>query len=103
MESRLRLRQALVDAGFENLYFQPPTNTQLKYPCAIYSRVQVPVEYADNAPYSRTKRYTVTVIDRDPDSPLPDAVGAIPGASFVTHFTKDELNHDVFNVHTQSL
>lgn len=103
MESRLRLREALLALGFVNLYFQPPTNTQIKYPCAIYKRVQNPTEYADNVPYLRNKRYQVTVIDRDPDSPLPDLVGGLPGASFVSHFTKDELNHDVFNVHTQSL
>lgn len=103
MESRLRLREALLTLGFVNLYFQPPTGTQIKYPCVIYSLVQMPTEYADNRPYSQTERYTVTVIDRNPDTPLPKMVGGLPGSSFSTSFTKDELNHYVFNIHAQSL
>lgn len=103
VDSRLKLSQRLRDLGADNLYFQPPTNTTIKYPCVIYTLVQMPTEYADNVPYSQTDRYTVTVIDRDPDSPLRKLVGGLPGASFTTFFTKDELNHFVFNVHTQSL
>lgn len=103
MENRLKLHQALLAIlGTENVYFQPPENVHLTYPCIVYARAQVDSKFADNNPYSRTKRYTVTIIDRDPDSPLPDAVGGLPGSSFVTHFTKDNLNHDIYNIQTQS-
>lgn len=103
MDSRLKLSQRLRDLGVVNLYFQPPTDTQIKYPCVVYSLVQMPTEYADNTPYLQHDRYTVTVIDRNPDSPLRKLVGGLHGSSFTTFFTKDELNHFVFNVHTQSL
>lgn len=105
MESRLRLSQALKDLGFDNVYFQPPqnANAQLKYPCAIYHLLGMPTEFADNKPYSQSERYTVTVIDRNPDSPFVKRVGGLPGSLLTTSFTKDELNHYVFNVHTQNI
>lgn len=103
MDKRLKLHQKLLEIlGTNEVYFQPPPSVRMTYPAIVYSRVQVATEYADNNPYSRTKRYLVTILDRDPDSPLPDLVGGLPGASFVQHFTKDELNHDIFNIHTQS-
>lgn len=101
MDQRLRLHQILLEMT-KNVYFQPSENIRLTYPCIIYSRTQVPTDFADNIPYSRNKRYLITVIDRDPDSPIPDKVGDLPGSAFVTHFTKDNLNHDIYNVHMQS-
>lgn len=101
MESRQRLHQKLLEMT-DRVYFQPPENVRLEYPCIVYSRVQMDTKHADNKPYSRTKRYNVTIIDRDPDSPLPDMVGDLPGSSFVTHFTNDNLNHDIYNIQTQS-
>lgn len=71
----------------------------LKYPCIIYVRDTVDVSYADNSRYRDSKRYTVTVIDRNPDSPLPDKVGELPLCSHNRFFTADDLNHDVFTLY----
>lgn len=101
MDQRLKFHQILTEMT-KNVYFQPSENIRLTYPCIIYSRTQVATDFADNNPYSRNKRYLVTIIDRDPDSPIPDKVGGLPGSAFVTHFTKDNLNHDIYNVHMQS-
>lgn len=101
MENRQKLHQALLEMT-NNVFFQPPENVRLTFPCIVYARVQVATNHADNTPYQRTKRYLVTVMDHDPDSPLPDLVGGLPGSSFVQHFTKDNLNHDIYNIHTQS-
>lgn len=108
VKNRLKLQETLEqimasqDLPENRVFFQPPENVRLEYPCIIYIRTQVATSHADNAPYRRTKRYQVTVIDRDPDSPLPDLVGGLPGAAFVTHFANDNLNHDIYNVNTQS-
>lgn len=81
-----------------SVYFQPPENTDINYPCIIYKRDDVDVKHANNGPYNETKRYQVTVIARDPDSGIPDEVAKLPMCSFSTNFTADGLHHDVYQV-----
>lgn len=97
MAPRLLL-QSLLEEITENVYFQPPTNISLSYPCIVYERDNANSIFANNENYRYTKRYLVTVIDRDPDSVLPDKVAALPFCSFNRFFTADGLNHDVFNL-----
>jgi hypothetical protein len=97
MATRLEL-QTLFEAITAHVFFQPPVNLQLQYPCIIYKRDDTLSEFADNLPYSRTKRYQVTVIDRNPDSELPDIVEGLPYCSFNRYFAADGLNHFVFNL-----
>lgn len=89
------LLQAIVD----NVYFQPPSNIQLVYPCIIYSRDYGDTKFADNFPYSFMQRYSVMVIDKNPDSELPAKVAALPRATFNRFFAADNLNHDVYSVY----
>lgn len=98
MGQRLQL-QSLLETFTENVYFQPPNNMQLKYPCIIYKRDFADTKFADDAPYKHTLRYMVTVIDRDPDSDIPDKVASMPLSLFNRFYTADNLNHDVFNVY----
>lgn len=81
-----------------NVYFQPPPNVKMVYPCIVYRRDDEQVDHADNVPYLRKKKYQLTVIDRDPDSDLPDQVGALPLCVFDRFFAADNLNHDVYNL-----
>lgn len=82
-----------------NVYFQPPANITMVYPCIVYERNYIKNQFADNSPYIHTKRYQVTVIDRDPDSEYPDLVAALPMTTFARHFTADDLHHDVYTVY----
>lgn len=95
---RMQLQKALEGIA-SNVYFQPPNGLKIKYPCIIYVRDSVDVAYADNSPYRHTKKYTVTTIDRNPDSPMPDAVGLLPLCQHNRFFTSDDLNHDVFTLY----
>lgn len=70
----------------------------MKYPCIVYARTDIDVKTANNHPYMVTKQYTITVIDSDPDSLIPDNIALLPQCKFVTHFTKDNLNHDVYTI-----
>lgn len=97
MAPRLQLHE-LLGTFTDNVYFQPPTNVELKYPCIVYKRDFAETEFADNAPYSRETRYMVTVIDRDPDSDIPGKVADMPKSVFNRFFTFGDLNHDVYNV-----
>lgn len=98
MGQRLDLH-SILETITGNVYFQPPTNVTLQYPCIIYHRDYAKTEFADNAPYRNTKRYMVTIIDRDPDSSLPGEVAKLPMTQFNRFFTADNLNHDVFTLY----
>lgn len=94
-------RQQLHDilkAFTDNVYFQPAENVKLVYPCIIYNRDYLETKFADNEPFSLTKRYMVTVIDRDPDSDIPDRVAELPMSTFNRFYAADGLNHDVYQV-----
>lgn len=97
MASRLDL-QTLLEGLTDNVYFQTPTNSEMQYPCIVYKRDNSRSRFANNKPYSHAKRYQVTVIDRNPDSELPDAVEGLSYCAFDRHFAADNLNHYVFNL-----
>ena len=99
MAQRLEL-QALLEQllGSRNVYFQPPASVNMQYPAIVYNRDGIDTEYADDKPYSRKKRYQVTVIDRSPDSNIHEKVGALSTASYDRFFTADNLNHDVYTL-----
>lgn len=44
-------------------------------------------------------RYTVTIIDRNPDSAIPNKVAELPLCSFNRFYTADNLNHFVYNLY----
>lgn len=99
MAPRLQLQSLLEGLlGSDKVYFQPPANVSLVYPCIIYKRDASQTEFADNSPYYRRVRYQVTVIDKNPDSELPNKVAALPLCLFDRFYTADNLNHDVFNL-----
>jgi hypothetical protein len=84
--------------GSDRVYFQPPEGLLLQYPCIVYRRDNARTQYADNEPYRSTKRYIVTVIDRNPDSEFPDKVSRLPHCSRDRFFAAKDLNHDVFSI-----
>lgn len=97
---RLEL-QALLKGleGVVEAYFQPTPNVSMKYPCIVYKLDDVKTRFAGNFPYSRAKRYQVTVMDRDPDSVIPDLIGLLPKSDFERSMTVDNLNHWIFNLY----
>jgi hypothetical protein len=99
MAQRLDL-QTLLEAllGSENVYFQPPPDFQLSYPCIIYNRSNIRSKHGDNQPYKLDNQYALTVIYSDPDSDLPAKIAQLPRCVFDRHFTTNNLNHDVFDI-----
>jgi hypothetical protein len=97
MGQRLDLHQ-LLESFADNVYFQPPTNVKLVYPCIIYKRDFAETKFADDGPYNFTLRYQITVIDPNPDSDIPGKVAELPMSLFNRFYTVDNLNHDVYNV-----
>lgn len=95
-----QLLQNLLKAllGSDHVYFQPPPSVNMQYPCIVYERDRVETDFADNVPYKHMKRYQITIIDRNPDSLIPDLIAALPMCSFDRRFTADGLHHDVYNL-----
>lgn len=89
----------ILETFADHVYFQPPTNVNLVYPCIIYNRDYVDTKFADDHPYDRTVRYMITIIDRDPDSDIPGKVGSLPMSLYNRFYTADDLNHDVYVVY----
>lgn len=91
--------QAILKNIVPNVYFQQPSGELMTYPCIVYKLSDVTTKKANNDKYDHMKRYTVTVIDRNPDSSIPDTVLGLPYCSFNRFFTADNLNHFVFTLY----
>lgn len=80
----------------DHVYYQPPPNVHLEYPCIIYERRTGDTVYADNLPYRFTYSYTLTYIDPDPDSVVPLKIASLPMCKMDRCYTVDNLNHTIF-------
>lgn len=100
MAPRLDL-QTLLEAVLESdaVYFQPPNNITLRYPCIVYQRSGIDIRHADNNPYKHLVRYTVTLIHRNPDNDVVDRLANLSHCSYDRFFTANNLNHDVFTIY----
>ena len=100
MGTRLELQLLLESIlGSRNVYFQPPETVKMSYPCIVYQRNNEVSLFADNLPYLHDKQYILTVIDKNPDSIIPDKIAKLPRSHYDHHFTADNLNHDVFTIY----
>lgn len=100
MDSRIELHEELrVILGSGFVYFQPPESKKIVYPCIIYALDNLDIKHADDKPYLNRKRYVVTIIDKDPDSEIPDRMLSLPFCSFDRGYTSDNLNHWVFHLY----
>jgi hypothetical protein len=100
MLRRLELQTLLEELlGSRNVYFQPPESLKMKYPAIVYGLENIENTFANGGVYLSQRKYSVTVIDEDPDSPIVYKVAALPTCRFSRHFESDNLNHDVFILH----
>lgn len=101
MDRRLELQTILENIlGSRNVYFQPPSNTKLSYPCIVYTRSYIESKYADNAKYNTRVRYSLTLIGRSPESKqLVEELLKLPYCSYDRFYTADTLNHDTFTLY----
>lgn len=98
MSKRLKVSEMLHEIC-DNVYFQPPPSKQLTYPCIIYKRSRINQVHADDDMYQIREQYSVTVIDSDPDSTLPEQVAMLKMCSMSQSFISDNLYHSVFTLY----
>ena len=100
MGQRLKLHSILkLLLGLTNVYYQPPASIILKYPCIVYETAYSNTAFADDMLYRSIKGYSLTVIDADPDSIIPEKVSKLPMCKFDRHFTANNLNHGVYIIY----
>lgn len=80
--------------------FQPPPNYKLTYPCLLYERSNGKTRFAANIPYTFTNKYTVTIIDRNPDTSYLEMMAMrFPMCVMDRAYAADGLNHYVFTLY----
>lgn len=100
MSDRVGLDEMLAAIiGEDNLYYQPPENVKLRYPCIIYNLDNRDTDYADDVPYLNHKRYSLQFITKDPDDPISDEIALLPMCRFDRRFVADKLYHDNFSIY----
>lgn len=105
MRSRLELQALLIEAisphvssTTKRVAFDPDVNTELVYPCIVYELSNDWKSYADNDKYRRMRRYTITVIDSNPDSRIPEELEKIRYCAFDRAFVSDNMHHWVYTL-----
>ena len=106
MDRRLNLQQKLKrmytkvtgKSSDGKVYFQPPSNVRLSYPCILYKLIEMPIDHANNFPYKIEHCYELEIIDSDPLSRLREEMAKQFTCRPVRFFTSDNLNHYVFHV-----
>lgn len=98
-EKRLRFH-TLIRNFCDNVYYQPPSDVQLKYPCIIYNDAPPVTGYADDTKYLYDSTYEVMVIDRDPESTIGEEIDKnFSLCRVVANFTRDNLHHTSLTMH----
>lgn len=89
----------LVNTG--KVYFQPPANVHLEYPCFVLHRTDAYQPHADDRNYLYRPAYKVSYINRD--EPDPDIVEMVvrkfPHCHYTGHTVVDNLHHDYFTIY----
>lgn len=90
--------------GNDNVYWQPPANIHLAYPCIVYEENTKELEFADNKIYRNLRSWSVTLIrdgiNRDETSKLVDEM--LERFEYIrpsNHFVSDNLIHDVYKLY----
>jgi hypothetical protein len=100
MSRRLELHSLLENLlGSTEVYFQAPESKKMQYPCIIYRINNGNTQFANNKPYIFEKRYQVIVVDKNPDSLIPDKIAQLPRCIFDRSYATDNLNHFAFNLY----
>lgn len=99
MRDRLELQAYLEQIlGSRRVYFQPPENLKMEYPCIRYKLKNIDVEHADDMPYLKHKSYELIYIDADPDNQMIDTLSDLPMCRFDRTYAADGLHCYVYTI-----
>lgn len=84
--------------GVKKAYFRKPSKN-MQYPCIVYDLANKENVHADNIPYIKRRRWTLTIMDEDPNSPIQDKIEELSYCSFDRSYQADGLNHFVYTLY----
>lgn len=88
------------EACIRPVYFQPPGNMEIEYPCVIYHLSDIAITRADNSVYRAVQQFTITLVDEDPDSEYVEKLLTTFGTiRFDRFYISDSLNHWTFSLY----
>lgn len=102
MGTRLELQEELASVAGPSfrVYYQPPVNVEIEYPCIMYELDRPYSRSADNLTYAFIRQYQLTVITRDADCDLPERlVKHFPLCREERTFVSDNLYHTILNIY----
>lgn len=101
MATRLQLHEELCTIlGTRNVYFQPPENFLMSFPCIRYSLDDIYTERADNLNYRAIRKYKVILIHDDPDNDIVDKLVNFKDCKMVTSpYISDSRYHYVYSLY----
>lgn len=79
-----------------HVYYQPDNNITLSYPAIVYELSSSYDRRANNELYAHRDQYKIMIIDRNPDSEIPNRVRYIPYTRFQSRNRYDRLYHTAF-------
>lgn len=82
-----------------SLYFQPPENTKILYPCLIYDYSKIHEMHANNQKYIWKHSYSLTYITKDPSDSIVSVIYTFPYVQFDRHYVADNLHHYSFTIY----
>ena len=81
------------------VYYQPPANLRMSYPCICYEKSKIQNAAADNRVYLQRIFYQLTVIDSRPDSEITKALMQMVKCRYDRSYKADNLYHDVITIY----
>lgn len=100
MADRLGLQSILEEIlGNKNVYYNPPENLQMKYPCIRYTDKSISTSYANDKKYSKNNCYEVVVIAKKSNKHITHIMLDLPYCSYDRSYKSNGLEHDVFTIY----
>lgn len=97
-KSRAELSEIL--HGFcNNVYFQPPADKKLSYPCIIYKLNNLDVTFADNGAYRMMDEYSITYVTLDPDDVNIRQIAMLPYCRLTQTASPNNLHHSYYRLY----
>ncbi len=83
-----------------NVYFQPPSNLTMKYPCIVYSKNGKSRRFGNDRIYNSIQGYQLTVIEIDPyGTTADDLEESLQYCTINQNFVIDGLHHTTLNLY----
>ena len=99
-DQRVSLQRKLESLGdiTHKVYYQPPDDITIEYPCIIYERSNIKNTSADDTVYQQTYSYNIIVAEKSPVSALVEEVSKLTGIRFLNHYVRNKIIYDSFTI-----